>query len=73
MLQESGCYVAKNYYSHICKPKGEGWLGIRDICQWNNVGIFKNIWFNLMRVGSLQVAWTHHYIVKGYCFWNYHC
>nr|GEU55460.1 reverse transcriptase zinc-binding domain-containing protein [Tanacetum cinerariifolium] len=47
------------------KPKNEGGLGIKDLGQWNEVLMAKNLWNIASRKESLWVKWINEIRIKG--------
>ncbi|XP_074300566.1 uncharacterized protein LOC141631843 [Silene latifolia] len=63
--------VTSNYMSvplvgwdHICTPKSEGGLGIRNSYHWNIATIGKLVWWIYSKPDSLWVKWVHQIYIK---------
>ena len=46
-------------WSHICKPKKDGGLGVRNLELWNVIAVDKLAWHVCMLHESLWVKWVH--------------
>lgn len=55
-------------WSHVCKAKNEGGLGIRDMHKWNTITIFKHYWCLSVDKEKLWIKWLHKYHFKGGLF-----
>ncbi|XP_024004813.1 uncharacterized protein LOC112081968 [Eutrema salsugineum] len=63
--------MAKVAWKHICLPKKEGGLGLRDFSVWNQVLNLRLIWILFTKTDSLWVAWLREHKLKRSCFWSY--
>lgn len=61
---------ARIAWSSVCKPKGEGGLGLQDLESWNLACELRNLWDVIICAGSLWVAWIEAYILKGNSIWH---
>jgi hypothetical protein len=61
---------AKVAWGDICFPKSEGGLGLKCVETWNISSMMRHIWSLFAKSGSIWVAWTHMYLLKGRSFWN---
>lgn len=61
---------AKVSWFCICFPKSEGGLGLRKINEWNIAANLKHIWDLFCNAGSVWVAWSKAYLLRGNSFWN---
>ncbi|VFQ90070.1 unnamed protein product [Cuscuta campestris] len=59
-----GSKFAKVAWADICKPKGEGGLGLRDANIWNNALLCKLLWNLATKKDSLWVKWVHNVYIK---------
>jgi hypothetical protein len=60
---------AKVAWSDVCFPK-KGSLGLKILEVWNKSSILRHIWNLFACAGSLWVAWTKTYLLKGRSFWS---
>ena len=42
-------HSAKIAWNNVCKPKGEGGLGFKEMVVWNRAAITKHVWFLFSR------------------------
>ncbi|KAK9049037.1 hypothetical protein SSX86_031996 [Deinandra increscens subsp. villosa] len=56
--------AAKVSWNVVCRPKGEGGLGIRCITDMNRALLAKHVWSILTRRSSLWVDWIYTYRLK---------
>ncbi|GKV27354.1 hypothetical protein SLEP1_g36534 [Rubroshorea leprosula] len=61
---------AKVSWLHVCTPKQEGGLRLRNLVQWNQACILKFIWLLFSKAGSVWVAWVQENLLKGKSFWS---
>ncbi|GJY59365.1 hypothetical protein Tco_0459257 [Tanacetum coccineum] len=54
----------------VCKPKCEGGLGLRQLEEWNDVLLTKQIWRIISKKDSMWVKWVNLVKVKGRSFWD---
>ncbi|XP_074278499.1 uncharacterized protein LOC141602086 [Silene latifolia] len=52
-------------WDHICTPKSEGGLGIRNSYHWNMATFGKLVWWIYSKPDSLWVKWVHQIYIKG--------
>ncbi|XP_010430851.1 PREDICTED: uncharacterized protein LOC104715105 [Camelina sativa] len=57
-------------WTEVCLPKSEGGLGLRSLCEANNVSVLKLIWRIISAKGSLWVNWIHRYLIRSGSFWS---
>lgn len=60
---------AKVAWSHVCKPKKEGGLGLRSLEEMNKVSTLKLVW-KIISSDSLWVRWIRRYLIRKGSFWN---
>ncbi|XP_074300904.1 uncharacterized protein LOC141632241 [Silene latifolia] len=58
-------------WDHICTPKSEGGLGIRNSYHWNVATIGKLVWWIYSKPDSLWVKWVHQVYIKS-SSWSEH-
>ncbi|CAL1356047.1 unnamed protein product [Linum trigynum] len=61
---------AKVGWDKMARPRGEGGLGLRDLCAWNRACTVRFLWLFLMKSGAIWVAWFQHYKVKNRSIWT---
>ncbi|KAL4369012.1 hypothetical protein GQ457_05G028120 [Hibiscus cannabinus] len=61
---------AKGSWETICTLESEGRLGLKNIQSSNDACVLHLIKSILEAEGSLWVAWTHAYVLKGNDFWQ---
>lgn len=62
---------AKVAWSDCCKPKMEGGLGLRDLCEWSRAAYLYHLWRIIQPVGnSLWVQWFKTTILRNKFFWT---
>ncbi|GJY03500.1 reverse transcriptase domain, reverse transcriptase zinc-binding domain protein [Tanacetum coccineum] len=59
---------AKIVWEHVCKPKDQSGLGIRDLQKWNEILLTKHLWNVAAKKDSLWVKWIHVEKLKGRSF-----
>ncbi|XP_028120861.1 uncharacterized protein LOC114318200 [Camellia sinensis] len=63
-------HSAKIAWNNVCKPKGEGGLGFKEIGVWNRAAVAKHVWFFFSGgEGSMWCQWVKSYLLKGKSFW----
>ncbi|KAK4380929.1 hypothetical protein Sango_3017300 [Sesamum angolense] len=68
----SGSGHAKVAWDQLCKPKGEGGLGIRSLIVTNQALILKQLWRILQNDGtSIWVAWIQQYRLRRTTLWTF--
>ncbi|KAL0282884.1 UNVERIFIED_CONTAM: hypothetical protein Sradi_7248600 [Sesamum radiatum] len=68
----SGSGNAKVAWDQLCKPKGEGGLGIRSLIVTNQALILKQLWRILQNDGtSIWVAWIQQYRLRRTTIWTF--
>ncbi|GKC86773.1 hypothetical protein Tco_1147422, partial [Tanacetum coccineum] len=61
---------AKVAWKHICKPKEQGGLGIKDLEIWNDALLLKHVWNIASKKDTLWIKWIHMMKLKDYSIWN---
>nr|GEY38104.1 RNA-directed DNA polymerase, eukaryota, reverse transcriptase zinc-binding domain protein [Tanacetum cinerariifolium] len=61
---------AKVAWKQICRPKNEKGLGIKNLCDWNEVLMDKHLWNLDSNKESLWVKWINVIRLKGKCIWE---
>ncbi|CAN0924228.1 hypothetical protein LINGRAHAP2_LOCUS34045 [Linum grandiflorum] len=73
LLSHSGDNVVKKKarvsWRHLTQPVREGGVGVRDLRWWNIACTGRHLWNLLLCSGSLWVAWTTRYRLRGGDLW----
>jgi hypothetical protein len=68
--KDSDSVKAKVAWNDVCFPKKEGGLRLKNLEVWNKSFILRHMWNLFACAGSLWVAWTKTYLLKGRSFWS---
>uniref|UniRef100_A0A803PE03 Reverse transcriptase domain-containing protein n=1 Tax=Cannabis sativa TaxID=3483 RepID=A0A803PE03_CANSA len=58
-------------WEHVCIPKSDGGLGLRDIQKWNTAAMTRYVWDIVSKKDCLFVKWIHNVYLKDRCWWDY--
>ncbi|GJW02174.1 RNA-directed DNA polymerase, eukaryota, reverse transcriptase zinc-binding domain protein [Tanacetum coccineum] len=61
---------AKVSWDAICKPKDQGGLGLKNLKEWNEILLVKQLWNVATKKDTLWVKWIHEEKLKGKSIWN---
>lgn len=61
---------AKVAYHVLCRPKGEGGLGLKCPVEWNMTQIMSYLYRLVSRRKSLLVSWVHENVLMYHNFWT---
>ncbi|XP_017609358.1 uncharacterized protein LOC108455289 [Gossypium arboreum] len=57
-------------WDKVCYPKVEGGLGLKNLSVWNKVCMMRCLYLILIKAGSLWMAWSEPYVLKGANIWQ---
>ncbi|GJY12087.1 glucan endo-1,3-beta-glucosidase 14-like protein [Tanacetum coccineum] len=70
ILSTMQAYWAAMIKKIVCKPKCEGCVGLRQLEEWNDVLLTKQIWRIISKKDSMWLKWVNVVRLKGKSFWD---
>ncbi|KAI8008098.1 hypothetical protein LOK49_LG07G01264, partial [Camellia lanceoleosa] len=65
-------HSAKIAWNNVCRPKGEGGLGFKEMGVWNRAAVAKHACYLFSSgEGSMWCQWVKSYLLKGRSFWHF--
>ncbi|GJR62664.1 probable L-cysteine desulfhydrase, chloroplastic [Tanacetum coccineum] len=63
-------YLLPKTVKIVCRTKDQGGLGIKPLCEWNEVLLLKNTWKIVDQKQTLWVQWVNRVKLKGRSIWD---
>lgn len=66
-----GSNMGRVAWRHVCLPKVEGGLGLRDIRSWNKALLAKTLWNIHLKKDTLWIKWVNELFLHGNSIWEW--